>query len=542
MLRDASIPLFLWIATAIVAHLIWGGGADRTAKLLKETRQIQSFAEGVRQSAGYGGPTELTFVNLPDEDATELTIELPKPKPKAKPAAEPEPKPEIAKLETPKPPEPEKKPEDKKKAEETKPIVVVPAPERRIAVRQHPTDERDNPDARFIADKANRVKEEMQARITSTDRDDQNPTPGHNAAGPRETQGDSEENRAGQSEDHEGEQRAPTEDKQQKVARLDSKAASRAERSEDQAARDARVAREAAEARIREPDVVSSKDGTWTTGNEAERAQAAARAERERRALLPHKKRRSPWAVFGLDSEGTTANGVNLNLTSAVALQAIGREQIAKDRRRDAEQRRSKHRGSWKSSGLERWRSAIENYVPSVKPGNTTALNAAAVPFANYLNTIHNRLHPIFADTFLGSLDGLPDSNPLSRMDMSTNLEIVVSPDEGRIVRMGVTKTSGVTAFDVAALESVSRAQPFGAPPKEIISPDGNVYLHWEFYRNPDYACSTYFARPFMLRAKPETAPPAIAPPPIPPAGDEPPDRDRHGEIPRDRSGVHALR
>jgi TonB family protein len=127
-------------------------------------------------------------------------------------------------------------------------------------------------------------------------------------------------------------------------------------------------------------------------------------------------------------------------------------------------------------------------------------------------------------------------------MDMSTNLEIVVSPDEGRVVRMGVTKTSGVTAFDVAALESVSRAQPFGTPPKEIISPDGNVYLHWEFYRNPDYACSTYFARPFMLKAKPQTAPPAIAPPPTPPTDEGPPDRERHGEIPRDRSGVHALR
>ena len=43
-----------------------------------------------------------------------------------------------------------------------------------------------------------------------------------------------------------------------------------------------------------------------------------------------------------------------------------------------------------------------------MKPGNQTALNTAAVPFASYLNGMHNRIHPIFADSFLGSLDGLP--------------------------------------------------------------------------------------------------------------------------------------
>ena len=34
----------------------------------------------------------------------------------------------------------------------------------------------------------------------------------------------------------------------------------------------------------------------------------------------------------------------------------------------------------WRASSFERWRSAIENYVSSVKPGNQTALNTAGVP------------------------------------------------------------------------------------------------------------------------------------------------------------------
>jgi hypothetical protein len=88
-------------------------------------------------------------------------------------------------------------------------------------------------------------------------------------------------------------------------------------------------------------------------------------------------------------------------------------------------------------------------------------------------------------------------------------------------VKMGVTRTSGVTAFDISALESVQRASPFGAPPPSIVSPDGNVYLHWEFHRNPTLACSTYFARPFILKVPQKTAPPSTEPPKGPFAPEE---------------------
>ncbi|HEY5955936.1 MAG TPA: hypothetical protein VIV60_05260, partial [Polyangiaceae bacterium] len=40
----------------------------------------------------------------------------------------------------------------------------------------------------------------------------------------------------------------------------------------------------------------------------------------------------------------------------------------------------------------------------------------------------------------------------------------------------------------------------------------GNVYLHWEFYRNPDFACSTYFAHPFLLKSAPKPSSPESAP------------------------------
>ena len=454
-----------------------------------------------------------------------------------------------------------------KKPEETaaeKKELPKPDTSRRIAVRQHVKDpkQEDNPNAALIADEANKVAEETQARITSTDQNDPDPTPGGAHAGPTGNPGNADETKVAQSEDREGvSDRAPNEGgatAAEKVAKAtlqpnsgDPTAAPRPEaqarptpntRSGDPRTREpapqrpdpGQTARSAVPGSEAMPETLTSDQGSTTIPGQQERV-AAQRARRARKKRLPPPPRsRNAGDLLGLGALGTTENGVNLNLTPQNALAAIGRDRLRKELQADAERRRSAHRGSWKTLGIERWRSAIENYVPSVKPGNQTALNTARVPFASYLNTIHNRLHPIFADSFLASLDSLPGSHPMNRPQISTNLEIVLDQAEGRIVRMGITKTSGVTAFDIAALESVHRAQPFGPPPREIVSPDGNVYFHWEFWREPYYACSTYFARPYILKVKPKSAPPAIEPPPSRPHDpDEAPGGDQHGAVPK---------
>jgi TonB family protein len=174
-----------------------------------------------------------------------------------------------------------------------------------------------------------------------------------------------------------------------------------------------------------------------------------------------------------------------------------------------------------------------------VREGNQTALNTAQVPFASYLNGMHNRIHPIFAESFLESLDTLPANNPMNDKQLVTRLEIVLTKD-GHLKKMGIVKASGVTTFDIAALDSVDRAQPFGPAPSAIVSPDGNVYLHWEFHRDEVYACSTQGARPFILNTpgpnnEEPTQPPGPAPNSpgrergSPPAG---PNDKREGALP----------
>jgi hypothetical protein len=191
---------------------------------------------------------------------------------------------------------------------------------------------------------------------------------------------------------------------------------------------------------------------------------------------------------------------------------AVGNEQLKKERAADGAARLAHHRGQGPKNKFEKFRTAIENYVPDVELGNTTALNAARVPFATYLNTIHNRIHPIFAEQDLEFLNTRPKGEKVNDMTIYTSLEIVLNKTNGSIVRMGVTRTSGITEYDLTALASVDRAGPFGKAPDLIASPDGNVYLHWEFHRDLVEACSTRNAKPYILASAPKRSAAPVGP------------------------------
>ena len=584
MRREANIPLFLWITTAVVVHLLWSGGADQAAKVIEQRLDIQRFARSVQNHVrGAGAPLEVAL--LDEEKPTEKDVEKDDPdKPeeakdldpknaekddpeaeKKKPVKEPV-KPE-KKLEpppvAPKPPE-EKKPEEKKVEATPTPPQPPPELEKKIAVRQVVEDEKqpDNPNAAFIADKANHVLQETQARITSADQNDAKPTPGGEHSSPDKSPGDSDHSRVMQSENRPGEKdHAPSESAASDAEKLalmrppstEPVHQRSAEKAQDQSGARTGADRSQASAPAQEgqkaqaeskeseanPDVANSENGRFTVPGPRQALVEQAEAKARKARPLPKRHSRGD-ALFGYGSSGTTANGINLNLMPRTAVAAIGRDQLARERQVDGERRRSAHVGSWHPMDPSRWRSSIENYVPSVQLGNQTALNTAASAFGSYLSMIHNRIHPIFADSFLGSLDNLPASHPMNNPDLSTEVEIILDQESGNVVRMGVTKFSGITAFDIAALDSVKRAAPFGTPPREIVSPDGKVYLHWEFHRN-QYACSTLNARPFILKVQPSTAPTEVAPPPAPSDPIEASPRERHGQNPR-RSGSEFAR
>lgn len=577
MAREPNIPLFLWVAAAILVHLTWGGGAEQVAEVFEERADVRRFAASIQQHFrqrlsveislfdedslpapdpeapspptpvdGEADPTPAVEPSPADEPAPTAKPDLEPVPPREPEAAKPEPKKEPAKTVKAEEKKPEKEPEPPKQPE-PQPRVEIP---KRVAVVQHveDQDQADNPDAEFIGDHNNRVKEQTQARITATDQDNAQPTPGSQHHGPTDVPGDSHVTDIAQSDDSPGElNRAPSEDK---LAARESISVAQPSGIPEVAGRvqggpkqsdpgeKGQTARGASRAAEEMPATEAASGGPWQVADERQaRLERAAREARRHRPSASAGDPNRPLDFLGLGAEGRTERGVNLNLSPGTALAAIGQDQLAREIRADGERRRSTHQGSWKAVGIERWRPAIENYVSSVKLGNQTALNTAAQPFATYLNRIHNRLHPIFAVNYLGFLDDLPGSAGLHDKDMKTNLEIVLNQSNGSIVKMGVTRTSGVTAFDISALESVQRASPFGAPPPSIVSPDGNVYLHWEFHRDPQFACSTYFARPFILEVPQKTAPPAIDPPgrPFGPEEDPPPAKRGHNHRDRQR-------
>src|SRR5262249_13641042 len=145
-----------------------------------------------------------------------------------------------------------------------------------------------------------------------------------------------------------------------------------------------RVAAAGARATEASPDVARAKDGSEALGPPADASLARAAQTAKPKQLPAARGQQDALDFLGLGASGRTSGGINLNLTPGAALAAVGRDQLGKELLADGERRRSKHRGSWRSVGIERWRAAIENYNSSVKPGNQTALHTARVPLPTY--------------------------------------------------------------------------------------------------------------------------------------------------------------
>jgi hypothetical protein len=242
MAREPNIPLFLWIAAAILTHLTWGGGADQVAEVFQERADLRRFATSVQNTLRQRFAVEVSLlddstlaeneprpdepravVGQPDEEKS-ATPEKPEPvkEEQAKPEKDPKQVPDsahktpltkeeakVAERDKPKP-TPEAKDEKKTPAE-----LAQPAPEiqRRVAVVQQVEDpnQAENPEAEFLGDHNNKVREQTQSQVTATDQDNAKPTPGSQHVGPTDAPGDSHVTDVAQSDDAPGEvNRAPS--------------------------------------------------------------------------------------------------------------------------------------------------------------------------------------------------------------------------------------------------------------------------------------------------------------------------------------------
>jgi len=164
--------------------------------------------------------------------------------------------------------------------------------------------------------------------------------------------------------------------------------------------------------------------------------------------------------------------------------------------RRAEHLKQSKKKGVWEEANAH-WQSPLENMIPEVKVGNQTALRSKKHPFARYITKIHRSIHEAWAWGFLEQLDTRGRNHELNDYELWTRVELVLTRD-GVIDNVMTVHHSGSLVFDAAAREIVHSIGPFPNPPREILSGNGKVYIHWAFHRN-ERACGTYGAQPFIL-------------------------------------------
>jgi TonB family protein len=462
----------------------------------------------VRVTAEFGEqPTELEveWVAMDDERAAkpEESITLPDPtleaenaarmevpQPHKPPQIEPEKMPEVALVEPPKvvpvqPPPPEQPKEKAQKKEEvqTPRMKAVEVPDEKNQVDKAPDD------ARFLSDKNRDVAEETHAKDTNLEREQRG-----KAAASAKSDVKSEE--VGGEEDE--------------IKQLEE-----TEASDLEAERDDETAHSG-------DDKIARGIDTGKEGQEGEEGQEGDGTEAKKPGMLSMRGITGRGAPGGpvveqeVEGDGGSRRpgdggkrgragkrgerGIKTQLEFDDYERIVGHDR-AEEESKIARRTKSLRRGRWEQK-LAAVKSSLENFTPEVRPGNQTALKTRAAPFALYIAGMHRRIHELWGFGFLEDLDDKPASHELNDWTLWTKIEIVINPD-GTVDKVNIARPSGVLPFDVAALDTILTAGPFGPPPEAIHSADGKTYLHWAFHRDWRQ-CGTFGAEPYILTTPPK--------------------------------------
>jgi hypothetical protein len=272
--------------------------------------------------------------------------------------------------------------------------------------------------AQFVAEQNNRVEEQTVARVRNMIRDDQMPAPGRQEkpSDTLEEQGNAREQEIAEARNKEGSDARKATPEEASRKRPDKAI-------EADPIKAQRVSRQAPDGKQTD----ASGDRSGQTAEDSITITDAAGTFSIRRPS-------SAGESGGARAKGRGPGG---KMAWSQYEAAVGSDKLEEDRRAYLAERKSTQRGIAREKTWKEFRAAIENYVPGVKPGATTALNAAASPFATYIAAVHRRIHQEFADGFLRSLPigGSPYQDPT----LMTKLEIVLNRD-GSVHRIGVVR------------------------------------------------------------------------------------------------------
>ena len=530
MSREPNVPLLLWISTAILAHIATGGGADQISRVLEERTEIRSFARSVRDRLRPDTTFEVAFVaDGPATPPDERPPDPPPPQPHKDPAkAEKQ-----ADLDTqaaaPAREEAREKaaggsspPQD---ADRRPPPPPPPPPtDHRIAVKQHADpNQDDNPTAHFIGGRGQPRRQKSRSRRSPrTIKTTPIPRRAGATAAQRAKSATATRRGSADSDDHAGDpthapgrKRARARPSTARSTRPPKRATAGAASANAQpATKRARRAAPAARPHETPAPPAPPQGGAGPASPEVDRARERhlpprsvaprrgrnrAQARARSRAVARSPPSGSRIGMLGLGG-GATPDGVNLNLTAA-SRRRRGRRKSSSPRSArptaSAARARTAARGRRRASsaGARPSRTTSRPSSPATRPRSTRR----AVPFASVPQ--HDpQPHPPALRRRLPRLARRPAREPPAERAAARHAARD-RPEPRRRPRREDGHRADERHHRVRHRRARRRAarSPFGKPPKAIVSPDGNVYFHWEFHRDPVFACSTMNARPFML-------------------------------------------
>lgn len=457
---------------------------------------IATFIYAAREEAQRAEEVDVAFENVTPE---ELPRDLPPLDDTPEPQADAVPDPTKRDRDKPKPKtedEAVKKPEDKVAEEKppepevaVPPLPPIPEPQPKTQTKSHEKIvDLDNekeveppPDAKYLAQKNNRAEVETRDTRTNMDRDQKGEEGSQQPEGERKDDAEAGDDK---------EKIADLEDQKSKLGRAAPELTPRRENETPAQNQQEPVERRSPVLSLRDP----APRGHEITPETVDPS-------------LPHDPagmlaRAKPKGAFRDSEARDQAQGdkqLKLSLSGKDYEYLFGAE--AKAERQLAQREQSSQVGKH-SKRLDRVRSSLQNFIPEVTPGNRTALNTRAAPFAAFIARMHRNIHRLWGFGALEDWDELPATSPFNDDSLASTLEIVLNRD-GTVDKVTVVKASRYLPYDAAAIDTVYTAGPYPEPPREIRSKNGKIYMHWTFHRDARQ-CATGWVDYFILNNPPK--------------------------------------
>lgn len=148
------------------------------------------------------------------------------------------------------------------------------------------------------------------------------------------------------------------------------------------------------------------------------------------------------------------------------------------------------------SEGL---RESLTSFGHAVNHGNHTGVDPHSKAYGSYVGMIHSKIHMRWADSYLTELDlREPPGSPLNDPELNTKLEFVIRAADGEVEKVNIVRSSGQLRFDAQAVTISRGIGPHPGAPEELVSPDGRVYIHWNFWRD-QRQCGLFGASVFIV-------------------------------------------